>query len=97
MVLWSHSRREQRQRNPLYFPSKTGYNAAMNISKTLYDEFKKLWNAGAFPHQRLGQAFFNHFDLHKMDRTKDDTLDRLYNADNITAEKMISTMIDWSN
>lgn len=69
----------------------------MNISKTLYDEFEKLWNAGGFPHQRLGQAFFNHFDLHKMDRTKDDTLDRLYNADNETAEKMISTMIDWSN
>lgn len=69
----------------------------MNISKSLYDEFKRKWHNGDFPHQRLGQAFFNHFNLHKMDRTKDNTLDRLYNADNITAEKMISAMIDWSN
>lgn len=69
----------------------------MNISKTLYDEFKKDWNTGKYAGQRLGQAFFNHFNLHKMDRTKDNTLDRLYNADNNTAEKMISVMIDWSN
>lgn len=69
----------------------------MNISKTLYDEFRKDWNTGKYAGQRLGQAFFNHFNLHKMDKTKDNTLDRLYNADHITAEKVISTMIDWDN
>ena len=67
----------------------------MNISKTLYDEFKKLWNTGAFPHQRFGQAFYNHFNLHKSHNVPNDA--KLYNADNETAEKLISAMIDWSN
>ena len=67
----------------------------MNISKTLYDEFKKLWNTGAFPHQRFGQAFYNHFKLHKSHNVPNDG--KLYNADNETAEKLISAMIDWDN
>jgi hypothetical protein len=69
----------------------------MFISKTLYDNFKKDWHNGKYAGQRLGQAFYNHFSLHKHDKKNDSALDRLYNADNITAEKMISSMIDWGN
>lgn len=69
----------------------------MNISKTLYDEFRKDWNTGKYAGQRLGQAFFNHFSLHKVDKKDDPFLDRLYNADGSLAQSMISTMIDEAN
>lgn len=80
----------------LYNSSNTGYDTVMNISKTLYDDFKKDWHNGKYAGLRLGQAFYNHFDLHKHNATST-SLDILYNADNITAEKMISKLIDWNN
>lgn len=66
----------------------------MNISKTLYDEFRKDWNTGKYAGQRLGQAFYNHFSLHKHDKKGDPFLDRLYNADESQAKAMIATLID---
>ena len=29
-------------------------------------DFWRMWDSGKFANQRLGQAFYNHFDLHKM-------------------------------
>lgn len=69
----------------------------LSISKSLYDKFLKDRNNGKYAGQRLGQAFFNHFSLHKCNKGDDPTLDRLYNADNSTAEQMIFNMIDWEN
>lgn len=48
-----------------------------SIEYKAYEEFKKLQAAGKFHNQRLGQAFYNHFNLHKSTVLKDQ-LDRLY-------------------
>ncbi|MCY1465019.1 hypothetical protein D9M71_831150 [compost metagenome] len=36
------------------------------IERATYDEFLELWDRGAFENQRLGQAFYNHFRLHRL-------------------------------
>jgi hypothetical protein len=36
------------------------------IEKAAFDEFLELWDKGAFESQRLGQAFYNHFRLHRL-------------------------------
>lgn len=50
-----------------------------SIEQTEYAVFVAKFKAGEFGNQRLGQAFFNHFQLHKM---KSDThLNGLYQKD----------------
>lgn len=36
------------------------------IESAAYDEFLELWDRGAFENHRLGQAFYNHFRLHRL-------------------------------
>ncbi len=36
------------------------------IEKAAYEEFLELWDKNKFEDQRLGQAFYNHFRLHKL-------------------------------
>nr|WP_250548165.1 hypothetical protein [Pseudomonas hormoni] len=36
------------------------------IERAAYEEFLELWGTGAFENQRLGQAFYNHFRLHRL-------------------------------
>lgn len=36
------------------------------IERAAYDEFLELWDRGKFENQRLGQAFYNHFRLHRL-------------------------------
>lgn len=38
----------------------------MYISKSMFDQFHIRWKTGEFASQRYGQAFYNHFNLHKM-------------------------------
>ena len=38
-----------------------------HIEQRKFDEFMRKFKAGKFGTQRLGQAFFNCFDLHKVD------------------------------
>lgn len=67
----------------------------MNISKTLFDEFQKEWREGKYAGQRYGQAFYNHFSLHKCNHGPE--LDRLYNATDAVAKVMVLALIDPSN
>jgi deoxycytidine triphosphate deaminase len=70
----------------------------MKISKTLFDQFHKDWCNGLYAGQRYGQAFYNHFNLHKCNKTYNAKLDRLYNEQShIDAQKQIHGMIDWEN
>lgn len=38
----------------------------LEIEEAAYNEFFGLWNQGMFEKQRLGQAFYNYFRLHRL-------------------------------
>ncbi|MCU1732941.1 MULTISPECIES: hypothetical protein [unclassified Pseudomonas] len=38
----------------------------LEIERATYDEFLALWSQDAFKQQRLGQAFYNFFHLHRL-------------------------------
>lgn len=38
----------------------------LEIEVAVYNEFFGRWNRGMFEKQRLGQAFYNHFRLHRL-------------------------------
>lgn len=59
------------------------------IEKAEHDRFFSLWNSKHpdFNGQRLGQAFYNHFNLHKMSSSK--ALNDLYEADGDKAKALI--------
>lgn len=61
---------------------------ALEIEMAAYDEFLVQWNQGAFQQQRLGQAFYNFFNLHKV--TDQTLLTSLYEADGKKATALIS-------
>lgn len=69
----------------------------MKISYSLFKPFIYKYNYGGYPHQRLGQAFYNYFDLHKITSEKEQ-LDKLYNMGNDEAFAYImENIIDWEN
>lgn len=67
----------------------------MLFSKSLVIEFNALFGAGHFPFQRYGQAFYNHFNLHRTHHSSE--WHEIYNADDDKARSMISKYIDWDN
>lgn len=68
-------------------------NVVISIEKAKLDEFYRLYNSNRFSGQRLGQAFFNHFELHKCVQYKPQ-LDRLYNMDGDSAKHYISMLVE---
>ena len=58
------------------------------IERATYDEFLELWDRGAFENQRLGQAFYNHFRLHRLSDQK--LLHGLYESDGKKAMNAVS-------
>ena len=70
----------------------------MYISNSLYEDFRKMWNGGHYSGLRYGQAFYNHFSLHKAKSTINNKWwDTLYNTHFSQAETMILSIIDWEN
>ncbi|MBD9463936.1 hypothetical protein [Pseudomonas sp. Pdm06] len=67
-------------------------HAALEIEKAAYDEFLIQWNQGAFQQQRLGQAFYNFFNLHKL--TDQTLLTGVYEADGQKATGLISRIFN---
>lgn len=59
----------------------------LQIERAAYDEFLRLWDSGAFENQRLGQAFYNHFRLHRL--SDQSGLQALYEADGKQALKAL--------
>lgn len=60
---------------------------SLQIERAAYDEFIRLWSQGRFKQQRLGQAFYNHFKLHRLN--DQDSLHTLYEADGEKASRLI--------
>jgi hypothetical protein len=67
-----------------------GNDSSLQIERAAYEEFVRLWSQGSFEHQRLGQAFYNHFNLHKL--TDQVGLHDLYEADGDKASRLISRL-----
>lgn len=59
----------------------------LQLEKHAYHEFLNLWRAGKFCGQRLGQAFYDHFRLHKL--ADQEQLRGLYEKDADDAHKVI--------
>lgn len=62
-------------------------NLSLQIERAAREEFFRLWTEGRFKHQRLGQAFYNHFNLHKL--ADQASLQGLYEADGEKASRLI--------
>ncbi|CRM11438.1 hypothetical protein [Pseudomonas sp. 31 R 17] len=62
-------------------------DSSLQIERAAYEEFARLWSLGSFEQQRLGQAFYNHFKLHKL--TDQAALRSLYEADGEKASGLI--------
>lgn len=60
---------------------------ALELESARYEEFRALWMQAAFEEQRLGQAFYNYFKLHKLKRQFH--LHELYEADGEKALALI--------
>ncbi len=60
----------------------------LEIDSAAYAEFLGLWEMGSFDSQRLGQAFYNHFRLHRF--TDQALLHVLYETDGKKARAAIS-------
>lgn len=69
----------------------------MYISKSMYQVFCEKWNNGEFAGQRFGQAFFNHFNLHKMTMASRAPFDKIYNLPDNEAKPAIAPFIDHEN
>ncbi|MBK5512528.1 hypothetical protein [Pseudomonas sp. TH15] len=66
-------------------------HSSLEIDSAAYEHFLSLWELGKFEGQRLGQAFYNHFRLHRLsDQTP---LQGLYEADGKKALKVIGEVI----
>ena len=71
----------------------------MKFSASMIDEFRKDWSAGLFGTCRYGQAFYNHFKLHRVSifHTKIDEFEELWDCDRSRAEEIITSFTDWGN
>lgn len=65
----------------------------MTFPKTRVTAFFIQYNAGKYPHQRLGQAFYTFMELHKVTSEKE-WCDRLFNASSEDSSKMINSRMD---
>lgn len=71
----------------------------LTYSATTVKEFKKeLLTTDAYTEQRIGQAFFNYMEMHKVTSPENQGfLAKLYEADGREAWKLIDSHTDWAN
>lgn len=73
----------------------------MKISRSEFDKFSLNFADGGYFGQRFGQAWYNHFNLHKHHAQGDDRvrLDQIYNErnNNIARVTILNYYIDESN
>jgi hypothetical protein len=58
----------------------------MAIEHRTYQDFMARFKAGHFGSQRLGQAFFNHFELHEKNAAENHRFNKLYELDGDSAQ-----------
>ena len=61
-----------------------------DIEKKAYYNFCNMRHSGKFKGQRLGQAFYDHFKLHKL--SDQDSLKNLYELEGKDAQQLISKL-----
>lgn len=66
----------------------------LSLESAKYATFKKKFKNGEFKGQRLGQAFYNHFELHKV--SNQEQFNDLYELDDVEAVVMINLIFDFS-
>ncbi len=65
----------------------------LQIEKFEFDRFMAMFKDNKFPHQRLGQAFYNHFNLHRLsDQTR---LNNIYAKDRDHAVRCINEIFEF--
>lgn len=65
----------------------------MYITLSEYSKFKDCWTQGDYTGLRFGQAFYNHFNLHRL--TDQSVVNTLYNVtDDADAKAIIFNLID---
>lgn len=64
----------------------------LEIEHAAYAEFLRLWDQGTSAQQRLGQAFYNYFQVHKVNDQR--FLSGLYEADGRKAKALIVRLFD---
>lgn len=62
-------------------------DSSLQIERAAYEDFVRLWRQGNLEHQRLGQAFYNHFNLDKL--ADQAALCNLYEAEGEKASGLI--------
>ncbi|AOS37828.1 MULTISPECIES: hypothetical protein [Pseudomonas] len=67
-------------------------NPKLEIECATYNDFLSLWDQGTFDRQRFGQAFYNYFQLHKLDDQS--YLSGLHEADGKKARAVISRVFE---
>ena len=63
----------------------------LTIEKYRFDKFLSDYKKGKFAHQRLGQAFYNQFGLHKL--ANQDLLNNIYSKDGQHAINCINNFV----
>ena len=66
----------------------------LQIEQFEYDRFMKMWRGGKYRGQRLGQAFYNHFNLHKL--SNQERLNNLYAKDGDHAIGCIKNVFEFT-
>lgn len=75
------------------FPLTINEAGAIVVKSSDYEAFKTAFFAKKYPSQRLGQAFWNEFDIHKLNEDKRLILNRLYQLNGNEALSFIETHI----
>lgn len=70
-------------------------NVKMTIEKDAYDKFMTDFTLGKYGSQRLGQAFYNRFELQKSTANKL-MFDRFYNLEGELAKSFINSYFEFS-
>lgn len=68
--------------------------AQTSIEEREFQNFMHMFKDGKFGTQRLGQAFYNHFDLHKIN--DQESLHNLYAKDGEHALNLIKTLFNFT-
>lgn len=69
-------------------------NPILTIEQRSFQDFMRRWEAGAYRDQRLGQAFYNEYNLHRL--SDQDSLRGLYEADGDVASVLIRQIFTFS-
>ncbi len=70
-------------------------NGKLQLELRAYQDFQKKFKEGKFKGQRFGQAFYDHFKMHRVVRDKD-ALDLIYTQDGDAAKASIKELFKFN-